>query len=174
MRTDRPAGSVQPAPVQIVQVAAVVRDLRNAVENYHRALGWGPWSAYVCKPPRHHHTMLRGEPVEFSMQLAETMVGSIAFELIEPLDGPSIYKEWLEEHGEGLHHVACLRVDGLAEETLAQLERQGLHVLMSGVIDDCAYHYLDSEPLLKVVVESLTGDQDLLAPDWTYPVPRGR
>ena len=40
---------------------------------------------------------------------AEVHAGPIVFELIQPLDGPSIYKEWLDEHGEGLHHVACMR-----------------------------------------------------------------
>ena len=35
--------------------------------------------------------------------------GPVVFELLQPLDGPSIYKEWLEEHGEGLQHIACMR-----------------------------------------------------------------
>ena len=28
----------------------------------------------------------------------------LVFELVQPLDGPSIYKEFLEEHGEGVQH----------------------------------------------------------------------
>ena len=39
------------------------------------------------------------------MKLALTWVGDTMWEVIEPVDGPSIYKEFLEEHGEGLHHV---------------------------------------------------------------------
>ena len=40
---------------------------------------------------------------------AECHAGPVVFELLQPLEGPSIYKEWLEERGEGLHHVACMR-----------------------------------------------------------------
>ena len=28
----------------ISQIAIVVRDIDDALERYHRALGWGPWS----------------------------------------------------------------------------------------------------------------------------------
>ena len=157
------------APLEIVQICAVVHDLRKAVEAYHRTLGWGPWKAYVCTPPRHRDTMLRGVAVDFSMQLAETKVGTVTFELIEPLEGPSVYKEWLAERGEGLHHVACMRADGDMDATLADLRARGLEVLMSGVIDGCAYFYFDTEPVLKLVVESFTGEYELGPPDWVYP-----
>ena len=40
---------------------------------------------------------------------AETHVGDMGFELLQPLEGPSIYREWLDEHGEGLHHFAVMR-----------------------------------------------------------------
>ena len=90
----------------ITQVAAVVRDLRSSLEAYHKALGWGPWNVYEHKPPMLHSTELHGKPTEFTMLGAECHAGPIVFELLQPLEGPSIYKEWLDEHGEGLHHVA--------------------------------------------------------------------
>ena len=42
---------------------------------------------------------------------AETHVGDMGFELLQPLEGPSIYRDWLDEHGEGLHHVAVMLHD---------------------------------------------------------------
>src|SRR5882672_6593551 len=93
----------------ISQIAIVVRDIDEALERYNRALGWGPWNVYEHKPPALHHTFLHGKPTEFTMIGAETHVGPIVVELLQPVEGPSIYKEWLDAHGEGLHHIAVMR-----------------------------------------------------------------
>ena len=47
-----------------------------------------------------------GEPAEYALRLAVTMVGSVQWELIQPLDDRSMYAEFLAAKGEGLHHVA--------------------------------------------------------------------
>src|SRR5207244_732706 len=97
------------APLPISQIAIVVRDIDDALEKYHRVLGWGPWNVYEHKPPSLHDTYLHGQPTDYTMIGAETHVGPIVVELLQPVDGPSIYKEWLDEHGEGLHHIAVMR-----------------------------------------------------------------
>jgi methylmalonyl-CoA/ethylmalonyl-CoA epimerase len=156
--------------LSITQIGVVVRDIRTALETYHSLLGWGPWNVYELTPPRHHHTILRGEPVEYSMVIAETHVGGIDFELIQPLDGPSIYKEWLDEHGEGIHHVACMKKGCDATKLLAEFEAKGIQRLMGGQIEDTIeYFYLDTEQRLKIVLESGSGHAIDLTPSWTYP-----
>src|SRR5712691_13039947 len=74
----------------ISQIAIVVRDIDEALERYNRALGWGPWNVYEHKPPALHHTFLHGKPTEFTMIGAETHVGPIVVELLQPEHGPSI------------------------------------------------------------------------------------
>ncbi len=106
-------GGQATAPLPISQIAIVVHDIDDALEKYHRVLGWGPWNVYEHKPPALHGTYLHGQPAEFTMIGAETHVGPIVVELLQPVDGASIYKEWLEEHGEGLHHIAVMRPSGL-------------------------------------------------------------
>ena len=39
------------------------------------------------------------------MLAAVTQIGNIQLELIQPLNGPNIWKEFLEEKGEALHHI---------------------------------------------------------------------
>ena len=56
---------VPPGGFPISQIAIVVRDIDEALERYHRALGWGPWNVYEHKPPALHHTFLHGKPTEF-------------------------------------------------------------------------------------------------------------
>ena len=154
----------------MTQVAVVVRDLRKTVETYHRMLGWGPWNVYVLKPPRHHHTIVRGKSLHYTMQIAETHVGPMGFEIIEPLEGPSIYREFLEQKGEGLHHVACMRTARDIDETLAEFKKMGAEVLMEGRIEESIrYYYLDTEPMLRLILETGSGHAIDLKPDWTYP-----
>ena len=89
---------------QIDQIGIVVRDLDRSMAQYHELLGWGPWDVFEYHAPWTHDTEIRGEPREYTMLGAETMVGSLVVELIEPTS-PSPYTEWMEKHGEGLHHL---------------------------------------------------------------------
>jgi catechol 2,3-dioxygenase-like lactoylglutathione lyase family enzyme len=155
----------------ISQIAIVVRHMDEALERYHRALGWGPWNIYEHKPPALHDTYLHGQPTEFTMLGAETHVGEIVVELLQPVDGPSIYKEWLDEHGEGLHHIAVMRpTPAESDATKQRFEEMGAPVLMEGRIGETIhFYYLDTEPLLKVILESGTGHAVDLRPSRVYP-----
>ena len=156
----------------ITQVAAVVRDLESSLEAYHKALGWGPWNVYEHKPPTLHSTELHGKPVEYTMLGAECHAGPIVFELLQPLEGPSIYKEWLDERGEGLHHVAVHGADPRGGRRPARTTSQdlGAEVLMGGRIGETIqFYYLDTEPMLKVIIESGSGHAVDLKPSWVYP-----
>lgn len=159
------------APLPISQIAIVVKDIDQALERYNRALGWGPWNVYEHKPPALHDTYLHGQPTDFTMIGAETHVGDLVVELLQPEDGPSIYKEWLESHGEGLHHIAVMRPNPTeSSETMRRFEEMGAGVLMEGRIGETIhFYYLDTEPLLKVIFESGTGHAVDLTPVRVYP-----
>lgn len=157
--------------LRISQVAIVTWDLQKTMENYTRLLGWGPWNVYRHEPPRLHDTTLAGDPVDYTMLGAETHVGDLGFEILQPLEGPSIYREWLEQHGEGFHHLAVMLHD--IDESTALKERfaeQGMRVLMSGQIGETIeFFYVDTEPSLKIIVESGSGHAIELQPDYVYP-----
>lgn len=159
------------APLPISQIAIVVRDIDAALETYTRVLGWGPWNVYEHRPPSLHDTYLHGEATEYTMIGAETHVGPIVVELLQPAEGPSIYKEWLDEHGEGLHHIAVMRpTPEESDAARRHFEGLGADVLMEGRLGETIqFYYLDTEPLLKVIFESGTGHAVDLKPVRTYP-----
>jgi hypothetical protein len=165
------APPIPPGGLPITQVAAVVKDIHTALETYHRALGWGPWSVYEHKPPSLHDTHYKGQPAEYTMIGAEVQAGPIVFELLQPVEGPSIYKDWLEEKGEGLHHVAVMR-PSLEQSSALRDYYAGLgaKVAMGGRIGETIeFLYYDTEPMLKIVIESGSGHAIDLVPAWTYP-----
>lgn len=158
-------------PLRISQIAFVVRDIDDALERFHRVLGWGPWNVYEHKPPALHDTYLRGKPTPYTMIGAEAHVGPVDVELVQPVDGPSIYQEWLDEHGEGVHHIAVMRATPEdSEAARAHFESIGAPVLMEGRIGETIHFwYVDTQPMLKVIFESGTGHAVELKPVRVYP-----
>ena len=159
------------APMPISQIAIVVADVHATMRAYHEALGWGPWNVYEHKPPALHDTHLHGKEQAFTMIGAETRVGPIVVELIQPGEGPSIYNEWLETKGEGLHHIACMAHSQEESDAIkARFAGMGAGVLMGGRIGETIeFYYLDTEPMLKVIVESGSGHAVDLKPAYTFP-----
>jgi 4-hydroxyphenylpyruvate dioxygenase-like putative hemolysin len=164
----RPKAKVPPG-MRITQVAVVVKDLRATMKNYHEVMGWGPWSVYEHKPPALHDIQVRGKPIHYTMLGAEVHCDPIDFEILQPLEGPSIYKEFLKEKGEGLHHVAVVNSAENVHKALADFNDQGIEVLMSGKLKDIEFYYVDSEPVLKMVAETVSGHAISLRPSYTYP-----
>ena len=99
-------------------------------------------------------------------------VGPVDFEIIQPLEGPSIYKEWLEQHGEGVQHIACMKTGSDANALLWQFSEVGMRPLMEGSIGETIrYFYLDTQPMLKFILESGSGHAIDLQPTYIYPSP---
>jgi methylmalonyl-CoA/ethylmalonyl-CoA epimerase len=160
-----------PTPMKITQIAVVVRDIQEALKTYTETLGWGPWSVFDYKPPLLHDTRVKGEPVEFRMIGAEASVDGLGFELIQPVSGPSIYQEFLDTHGEGVQHIACMK-HSVEDSSLVRghWRANGAGELMSGRIgESIEFYYLDTAPMLKFVLESGSGHAIDLEPTYIYP-----
>jgi methylmalonyl-CoA/ethylmalonyl-CoA epimerase len=157
----------------ISQIGIVVNDVAKAVERYWTTLGVGPWRIYRIEPPILEEVTLRGKPVVISMRVALAQSGPVQLELIEPLEGPSIYAEFLAERGEGLHHIQS-RVED-PDGMLTAFKEMGINVLMSAKVGDNVY-YMDSEPLLGIIYEfgKRTGLPTTSLYRWegTYPAER--
>ena len=78
-------------------------------------------------------------------------------ELIEPLEGPSAYHEWIDEHGYGFHHVGYYVADVRA--VTVEMERAGFEVLMGGsgfgADGSGAFAYYDTVAVLGYVTEAI-------------------
>jgi hypothetical protein len=156
-------------PKRVFQVCVVVRDVQKSVENYWQLLGIGPWQIHTFKAPDLYETKLRGNPESYSMKIAAAQIGNVQWELIQPLGGRSSYQEFLDEKGEGLHHVAIAVED--FDRTVATLERRGIASLMSGRFRESQFVYLDTGPALGFITELLKMPPgfEMPEPEMTYP-----
>jgi methylmalonyl-CoA/ethylmalonyl-CoA epimerase len=165
---DRLAGDGLPIRLgDVLQVGLVVQDLRKSVETYWKLLGIGPWRIYTYAPPMLREATVRGKRTDFSMRIACAQAGPTQLELIEPLEGPSIYVEHLRTKGEGLHHIQS-RIEHSIEGVIAAFARQGIGVLMSGKFGEGEFYYLDTEPMLGVIYE-IFQRTSRPAPEAVYP-----
>ena len=127
----------QPAPLalpegSVTQTAYVVRDIERHAAEWTRLTGAGPWFTLA---PELANMVYRGHSTQAKYRLAMAFVGATMLELIQPLDEePSIFREILDERGEGFHHVAP-RMTGLSgprfDARCRELEHQGLTVALT-------------------------------------------
>lgn len=154
----------------IKQCAVVVRDLDEAVVRWTEQLGIGPWTGYRLEPPRLREMRYRGEDVEFSLRHALAWQGELQFELVQPLSGPSIFREHLDAHGEGLHHVGRYVPDHAA--AVAHALEQGWTPIQSargfGAEGDGAFAYF-TPPGVATIVELISAPRVRIEPEFVYP-----
>ena len=150
----------------INQVGIVVRDLDRALEHYTHRLGIGPWRVSTYAPPRLTQTTLRGQPARYAMKLALCWTEAMCWELIEPLEGPSIYTEFLDAHGEGIHHVMVDCGTRTMPEMEAEFARRGWRSLMTGNFLGSNFAYFDTEAELRTIMEVRWSE-----PGWVRPEP---
>lgn len=107
----------------IVQVGVVVKDLDKTLTLLTQ-LGLGPFENTRVSHPS---ATVRGEKKAYVVRIATAQQGAVQLELIEYQSGDTVQKDFLDEHGEGLHHI-LFQVKDL-DKTLRKFDRQGLSVL---------------------------------------------
>lgn len=157
----------------LTQISLAVTDLDATMQHYHQAFGWAPWQVFDHVPPVHHATELRGAPVLYSLRGAEVYVGSMNFELLQPLEGPNLWSEHIESHGEGIASIATMfheREEGDAVKE-AFRELLGSEVTMKADIGDhIEYYYLDTQDEFGCLIESGSGHAiDFVKPANVFP-----
>jgi methylmalonyl-CoA/ethylmalonyl-CoA epimerase len=144
-----------------------VRDVERAAREFDARLGAGPWRGWVFGPQGEGREY-RGEPAEWTLKLAlnDRMP---QYELIEPLEGPSIHADWLAERGEGFQHVAYV-VDSVAAVTV-EMEAAGLAVAARihsfGLAGDGVAAYYDTVDALGFLVEAVEPPEAMPRPEFT-------
>ena len=154
----------EPLFTETMQISIVVRDLDATMKTYVEEYGIGPWEVYDFTP----ETMTRMEPDEHPYRIAVTMVGSVQWELVQPLSDGGVFADVLATKGEGVHHVA---VGGRPyAETRAAMEAKGRRVLQGGVYNGVTFSYLTTDEDLGVITELFDWPEGLTQePDRVYP-----
>ena len=140
------------------QVAYVMDDLARGMEWFRRTMGV-PYFERLDDVTLGETCRFRGAPSDSSAHLALGFAGDVQIELIEPVRGQSIYREFLDAGRSGLHHVAFLVPDFAA--TTARLAADGLACVSDGVLAGAMrvdFAYFDAGPHAGSYLEILAFD----------------
>lgn len=151
------------------QIGIVVGDLESACRRYSALWQCGPWRIYTYSPAILSRQRYRGVASSFAMRIALNPT-SPQLELVQPLEGPSVY-HGLEGRGEGLHHLAAYVED--ADAAIDSLARAGYAVLQEGrgfgVEGDGAFVYFDTQHDLGYLLEVIQRPIERREPELVIP-----
>ena|SRR5450631_300212 len=147
------------------QVCVVTRDFMKTIRGFVD-LGIGPWALYTFGPDTVSDQTYMGRPASYSMRLALATAGNMLWEVIQPLEGPSIYQDFLAAHGEGVHHVAFGCESLPYAERIKAFESRGCKMIQSGVLGNVPFAYFETEGLISTTVEIYD-----LPEGFTFPEP---
>jgi methylmalonyl-CoA/ethylmalonyl-CoA epimerase len=149
------SGKIKLGPM--IQVGIVVHDVHAAVEAWTSRFEFDE-PFFLDYPtegtPLEPSATYRGRPANFRFRVAFLQAGPMQIEFLQPLEGDNIYADFLEEHGEGLHHLLFEVADpeGIAVDL-------GVDIIQSGISrlrPNATWNYLDTQEMLGAIIELRT------------------
>jgi len=143
---------------EIQQVCIVVKDLQKTIEAYWNILGIGPWAIFEFGSSRIPDLKYYGKPAYGKYRGALAQVGLLELELFETIEGASVYQDWIDEYGEGLHHLKFVPDDVAGTEKI--LNAAGFPSILGGHSGAYQFAYFDIKPLRCIWEISTRGRRD--------------
>lgn len=125
---------------RIDHIGIAVKSIKSTAETFEKAFGLN------CERIR--------EIEEYKLKACRIPMGDINVELLEPIDETSPIAKFLENRGEGLHHIA-IKVNDI-EETLERLKKSGIELIDEKPKIDAKGHkiaFISPESFSRVLIE---------------------
>jgi methylmalonyl-CoA/ethylmalonyl-CoA epimerase len=139
--------------MQVCQVGLVVHDIEKSLDAYCEVFGIPRPPVRITDEYELARAVYRGQPTRARAKLAFIDMGQVQIELIEPVGGPSTWKEALDEKGEGVHHIAFMIKD--TAQVVNNLAQKDMPMVQQGHYTGGMYTYVDCIEKLGVTLELL-------------------
>jgi hypothetical protein len=149
----KPAAITQPFRTAI-QIGVVVRDLDQSMAALTAVFGIGPFRVVECPPTgREKQQFYHGELARFRTRQAFADLGTVELELIQPLEGKTIWSDFLAERGPGIHHIRFNVPDHAALSAYLKDNGIGKTQEGAGIRDGTYWVNYDTEKLIGFIIE---------------------
>jgi len=138
---------------RVVQVGIVVRDIERASRLWAKLLGTEVPTSVETETPDITNMTYRGDISPGRAKLAFFTLENLTIELIEPIGGPSTWRDFLEKHGEGMHHIAFNVGD--MSKSIEILKTIDIDIEQTGDFTGGCYAYTSPLSKLGVILELL-------------------
>ncbi|MBQ6562981.1 MAG: VOC family protein [Clostridiales bacterium] len=133
-----------------IQINIVVRDIEKAARKWGELLGIPTPEIRVNHLEGGENYTYRGEPVSCDLKVADIPMNGFVIELHEPIGGPSSFQEFLDKHGNGVHHIG-FEVGERRDEVIQELSEAGYDTNRTlGIYPGSSWTIVDSEEDLGV------------------------
>ena len=154
----------------IGQLGFVVKDLYETMEAYCSRFGMNDWKIYTYKRPFLKFQNYKGKPIEYSALIGLSYFGQTRIEIIQNLEGETIYTDFTRKHGYGLQHLG-IYVENM-EAALKDIRLAGFEVEMEGggfgLDGDGHFAYLNTEPICGITYELIERPKRRPEPESVY------
>jgi methylmalonyl-CoA/ethylmalonyl-CoA epimerase len=137
-----------------VQIGVVVRDIEKSMRELTALFGIGPFRVIDCPPAgREDRQFKDGRLIRFHTRQAFADMGSVELELIQPIEGPTIWADFMATHGPGIHHIR-FNTENL-EEVIGALDKVGVAITQegAGIREGTRWVNFDTEDRVGFTVE---------------------
>lgn len=133
-----------------IQINIVVADIEKAAEKWAELLGIEKPVIFVNHLEGGENYNYRGEPITCDLLCANIEMPGFVLELHQPMGGPSSFQEFLDKHGNGVHHIG-FEVGDRRDAVIADMEKAGYDVHRTlGIYPGSSWTIVDSEDDLGV------------------------
>ena len=92
----------------------------------------------------------RGEPVSSEILFAVIPMNGFVLELHQPVDGPNTFREFLDKHGNGVHHIG-FETGSDRDDVIDHLKNLGFDTNRTiGIYPGSSWTIVDTEDVLGV------------------------
>jgi len=134
--------------LNVFQLGYVYKDIEKQAKIMESVFGV---SKFTMVGPLILRIKYRGEKAKITVRAAFAQYSETQLELIQLIEGDSIYNEFLDQGREGFHHV-LYKVDDL-KAVINKYKENGIEVIQSGRIMSSSYAYMDTEKKLGIIIE---------------------
>lgn len=147
------AARKQPDFNKTMQIGIVVPDVEIAARAYEELYGIGGWQVMEVGSENTENVRLHGRPLEWKSKIAVTMVGSVMWELIQPVRDDDLFAAFLAQRNGvgGVHHIAVATPH--YRKVVDEHTQRGNTPILSGTFSGVEVQYLDTERELGVILE---------------------
>ena len=132
-----------------IQIAIIVKDIQKAAETWAKMLNVPVPEIRDNPPAQNPDLTYRGNPAFYGLKLAVIPFGNLIIELHEPDEHESTFREFLDKHGNGVHHLG-FQVGEKRDAVVSELEAMGYALRTIGYYPGSSWTIVDTEEDLGV------------------------
>ena len=132
-----------------IQIAIVVEDIDAAAKAWAEIFGVPVPEICDASVDGNPDVTYRGDIAAYGLKVAIIRVGNFVIELHEPDIRPSTFREFIDKHGNGVHHLG-FEVGERRDGIISELESKGYDMRQIGFYPGSSWTIVDSEDSLGV------------------------